>query len=123
MKLIQRPTYYKYPELNDGDVLIEEGIFLGTKEGKFGPQHYFEEMSSGEKKVLNSAGHLNYLIDDNLWEGRKCKVVYKGKKELEKGPMKGKMSHQFDLYTEERPMETPKAEVAPANTPDTSSLE
>lgn len=111
MELISQPKYFKYPELNKGDVLIEEGIYLETKEGKFGPQHYFEEVKNGERKVLNSAGQLNYLVDSYLREGTKCKVVYDGKITLDKGAMKGKQSHQFLLYKDNKAQSSEPAQT------------
>lgn len=121
MRLVTPPKYFKYPECQAGDVLVNEGKYLETKEGKYGPQHYFEE-ESGEKICLNSAGQLNFLIGDNLWKGRKCKIVYKGKVELTKGPMSGKEAHNFDLFLDDS---APKVEnVEPtSSTTDLSSLE
>ena len=101
MELISQPKYFKFAELNKGDVLIEEGVYLETKEGRFGPQHYFED-ADGERKVLNSSGQLNYLIDSYLTEGDKCKIQYQGKIELTKGAMKGKSAHQFDLFKDKK---------------------
>ena len=115
MQLVTPPKYFKYAELNKGDVLIEEGKYLQTKEGKFGPQHYFEE-KDGSKVCLNSAGQLNYLIDDNLYAGRACKIVYAGKVLLEKGAMAGKEAHNFDLYLGQSAPTEVKEETAPAQT-------
>lgn len=103
--MISAPTYFKYAELNPGDVLIEKGTYLETKEGKYGAQHYFEETSNSERKVLNSSGQLNYLVDTYLKEGTVCKIVYKGKVLLSKGAMSGKEAHNFDLYVDDETVE------------------
>jgi len=100
MKLVTPPKYFKYAEMNKGDTLVEQGKYLETKEGRFGPQHYFEEQD-GQRICLNSAGQLNYLIDDHLYAGRECKIVYAGKVLLEKGAMAGKEAHNFDLYLDQ----------------------
>ena len=106
MELISAPRYFKYGEMNKGDILIESGVYLESKEGRYGVQHYFEESLTGERKVLNSSGQLNYLVDAHLSEGTKCKIEYDGKHKLTKGAMKGKEAHQFKLY-----VDRPKAEA------------
>ena len=100
MSLVAAPTYFKFKELTKGDILINEGTYQGTKEGRFGPQHFFEEVEDGERKCLNSSGQLNYLVEEHLVVGKKCKIAYAGKILLEKGAMAGKEAHQFDLYTD-----------------------
>lgn len=97
MELVTQPTYFQYSKLTSGAVLIEKGKYLETKDGKFGAQHYFEE-STGERKVLNSAGQLNYLVETYLERGKVCKIVFGGKEKLNKGPMAGKDANQFELY-------------------------
>lgn len=99
MDLVTQPTYFKYKECKKGQTLIENGKFLETKEGKYGAQHYFEE-SNGERKVLNSAGQLNYLVESYLEKGKRCKIVFGGKEVLEKGDMAGKEANQFELYVD-----------------------
>jgi len=96
MELVSAPKYIKYSEQNKGDVLVE-GVYQGSQEGKYGIQHYFDD-KNGQRVVLNSSGQLNYLVDSYLAEGQSCKVVYQGKVKLDKGAMKGKEAHQFDLY-------------------------
>jgi len=98
MQLITAPKYVKYPECKEGDVLVNNAKFVGTKQGKFGAQHYFEELESGERVCLNSSGQLNYLVEEHLIPGRVCKVVYKGKVTLTKKAMSGKEAHNFDMY-------------------------
>lgn len=107
MELVSAPKYFKYPELKKGQVLIQKGKYLESKQGKFGVQHYFEEIESSERKVLNSSGQLNYLVDSYLAEGDICKIVYEGKVVLDKGAMKGKEAHNFQLYLD-KPTKTPE---------------
>ncbi len=86
--------YIKYAECEKGDVLVE-GTFLKDFQGKYGVQYEFNGKDG--ITVLNSSGHLNYLMDF-VNEGDKVKIVYDGTVEMTKGPMKGKMAHQFELY-------------------------
>jgi hypothetical protein len=88
--------YYKYSECTPGQVLVENGVYLGSEEGKFGIQHLFRE-EDGSKVCLNSAGHLNYLIDESAVPGMKCRVTYAEKVLLDSGSFKGKEAHNFDL--------------------------
>lgn len=102
MKLMSAPTYFKYTELSEGFVFFERGEYIETTiNAKYGnPQHMFRDLDSGERKCLNGAGQLNYVMDQ-LSEGTICKIVFKGKVLLEKGKMAGKEANQFDVYVEE----------------------
>lgn len=91
--------YYKYSECNEGDMLINNGKYLGSEQGKFGIQHLFEV--EGVTHVLNSAGQLNYLVEKHLSPNQRCNVIYKGTITLEKGPMAGKDSHQFEMQVDD----------------------
>lgn len=98
--------YYKYSEMNAGDVIIDNGKYLGSEQGKYGVQHLFEVDSMTH--VLNSSGQLNYLVEKYLSPGQRCNVTYQGKIVLEKGPMAGKDSHQFEMQVDDM------SEAAPA---------
>jgi hypothetical protein len=102
------PTYVKYADHKAGDVLVNEGKFLGTFEGNYGENHKFE--ADGKEIVLNSSGQLNYLIKTYLEIGALATVIYQGKEKLTKGPMKGKEAHRFELLVSEEAASTaPKA--------------
>lgn len=119
--------YYKYSECNEGDMLINNGKYLGSEQGKFGVQHLFEV--EGVTHVLNSAGQLNYLVEKHLSPNQRCNVTYKGTITLEKGPMAGKDSHQFEMQVDDgfeaaaaaapsvnavtKPVSTPQVDMKP----------
>lgn len=98
--------FIKYSECEKGDVLIEQGRFLGSYEGNYGVCWEFE--SNDEITVLNSAGQLNYVLENHAKEGDILDVIYEGKTEVPKGPMKGKMAHQFKV---EKYKTSPKQEI------------
>lgn len=110
--------FFKYNDCTEGDLLVDNGEFLGTEQGKYGVQHVFRELS-GDEIVLNSAGHLNYQVEKYLDIGTRCNITYAGKITLQNGPMAGKESHQFSMEVDDgdRPSvaATPAAE-APAPT-------
>lgn len=94
--------YFKYRECEKGQKLIHEGLYVGPEEGKFGIQHVFR-LRGGSKDtvVLNSAGHLNWLLENYATPGKTfCNVFYDGKNLLERGAMKGKEAHRFELEVE-----------------------
>ena len=105
---------FKYAELNKGDVLVNEGIYLESFKNNYdGTDHIFEE-ANGDRVRLWSAGQLNKLVKDHLVEGQKCKIEYDGKVTLEEGKMKGKPCHQFKLYKERKtlaPAESKQTEM------------
>lgn len=109
---------FKYKELNKGDVLVQEGVYLESKPDKFGgTSHFFEEVN-GERVCLWSAKQLNYLVDAHLREGIKCKIEYNGEIVLEKGMMKGKPCHQFKLYKERTTLAPAEAKQTEMNLDD-----
>lgn len=89
--------YFRYSECTAGDVLVEDGVFVGTEQGKYGVIHVFM-LNDQSEVVLNSSGQLNYLVDKYLSEGTRCRVVYGGKNKLTKGAMAGKEAHNFDVF-------------------------
>lgn len=114
--LNQSIKYFKYNECNPEDVLVQEGVYLETFEGKFGHQHKFREKESGQLVVLNSAGHLNYQVNQ-LKTGQVVRVIYKGTTVLEKGAMSGKEAHQFDVQVDEDSIVTEKVLNVQETTP------
>lgn len=124
MELVSAPKYVKYAESNKGDVLVD-GIYVESKEGRYGIQHVFEA-EDGQRTVLNSSGQLNYLVDSYLVEGQRCKVVYDGKVTLEKGAMAGKQAHQFNLFRDKavsKAVNPAGSNVVESNTIRTDDLE
>lgn len=117
-------TYYKYAECTDGQKLVDDGEFVGTEEGKFGVQHIFRQRDS-KVVCLNSAGHLNWLVDNHVKPGSRCNVYYAGKTTLTKGAMAGKEAHNFSLEIDDEaavtaPAELPKVAVSGAGESDIS---
>jgi hypothetical protein len=89
-------VYTKYKECNAGDVIVE-GIYQRVVEGRYGIQHEFRHPDEEVARVLNSSGHLNFLLSEYANFGDYCRVTYEGSIKLDKGPMKGKDAHQFSL--------------------------
>jgi hypothetical protein len=85
-------VYHKYAEKTKGEVIVE-GFFIGSTQGTYGIQHNFRTLD-GKLHVLNSAGHLNYAVEQ-LTVGNFCQIRYDGEIRLTKGPMAGKNAHQF----------------------------
>ena len=95
---VERPIYTKYADFNEGDVLVE-GTYSHSAEGKFGIQHYFDNME-GRTVCLNKAGMLDKFVDSSLWSGRAVKVVYGGKQPIEKGQYAGKEAQTFKFFVD-----------------------
>jgi hypothetical protein len=123
MQKVGLPTkYFKYTECTPGQVLVDGGVYTGQSEGKFGRQNNF--VKAGQKTTLNSAGHLNYLLDNYVTEGNTVTVNYVGLEKLGSGKFAGKDVHQFEVFvhteipnqkvpapTQEAPVQAP-AQVA-----------
>jgi len=93
--------YFKYSECTPGQKLIENGLYVGAEEGKYGVQHIFN-LPSKETAVLNSAGKLNYQLENFATPGKtRCNVTYAGKSKITKGAMAGKDFHDFDTEVDD----------------------
>src|SRR6185436_18328781 len=87
--------FLKYAECKEGEILAE-GTYLGTRQGQYGIQHQVRD-EKGDITVLNSAGHLNHLLENHASNGDYIQVTYVGVETLEKGKYKGKEVHKFDV--------------------------
>jgi hypothetical protein len=97
-KLNVPKKFYQYKNVNAGDVLCE-GTYIKVGEDKFGGKtHEFRDAEEDAIHVLNSSGHLNYLMREHAQFGDYCRVTYKGKTTLpDTSKFAGKESHTFDL--------------------------
>lgn len=91
-------SFVKYKDCEEGQVLAE-GTYLGTKDGTYGIQHQIKD-ENGDVTVLNSSGHLNFLLENHVTKGDYIRVIYSGKEVLSKGKFKGKESHQFEVLVD-----------------------
>lgn len=101
---VGRPAYVKYSEINEGETLVD-GTYSYSKEGKFGIQHYFEK-EDGSMVCLNKAGMLDKFVDNSLWEGRRVRIDYMGKKPIEKGQYAGKEAQTFEFFVDPKEKKT-----------------
>jgi hypothetical protein len=80
----------------DSSVVVE-GIYEESRPNQLNDQKldYTIINDAGEKVVVNGAGNLDYKMKFlNL--GDYVQISYFGKKEITKGPFKGKESHDFE---------------------------
>ncbi len=106
--------YIKYAECEAGKP-IATGTYLGTRQGTYGIQHQVRD-DKGDVTVLNSSGHLNYLLENNISKGDYIQVIYVGTEEMTKGKYKGKEMHQFEVG-----VDTDRARDASAGVVDSGS--
>lgn len=105
------------PRYKAGDILVE-GVYKGEGHNKFNPDKPNFEFETGDEiTVLNSAGHLAYLMDNNVDPGDYCRVTYAGKEELTSGTFKGKECHQFELEVDPDRSTVVASAPAPVETP------
>ena len=95
-KLTVGRVYHPLKEAKPGDVLVE-GLYIRKGVDSFGGNTFEFKGDSPEIHVLNSAGHLNWLMSEYCSIGDYCRITYKGTEKLKKGMFKGKDSHTFDL--------------------------
>lgn len=119
-------NFLKYKECDKGQVLVE-GVYEKQGSDNFGNKTHEFRTDDNEIQVLNSSGHLNYLMNEYASFGDYCKVTYEGTITLDKGPMKGKDSHTFTLEIDDDKFdksfarnETTKKKTPPVNSAATS---
>ena len=88
-------NYFKYNECAVGQVLVNQGIYLGTIPSKFGGLDHAFKLDDGKKTVLNKAGKLKLLLKDTAI-GTRCYITYEGTVVLGKdAQFPGSDCHQF----------------------------
>jgi hypothetical protein len=123
---VSAPTkYVKYSECNPEQILVQNAVYQGSEQGTYGIQHVFMEKKDNQRVVLNSAGLLNHLIETRLAHltAPLCRVVYKGKITLDKGAMKGKEAHQFELLVDEESLNANTVQAEKEIAASTTSLD
>lgn len=119
--VFSKRNYIRYSECKPGDVIVDHGVYLKSEDGKFGtPNHIFKV--GGVEVVLNSAGKLNWQIDNFLAPGMVCVIKYVGKIKLEKGIYKGKETHDFEMLVDDAVVESPSASTTSTLTSDLPEL-
>jgi len=112
--------YYKYPECKKGDVLVT-GTYLGSKPNKFNAAKEDHEFRSetGELVVLNSAGHLDFLMKKNMdaltTPGTLARITYAGQEKITSGKFVGKEAHIFELDIKGEGAKAPAAKASKAD--------
>ena len=89
-------TYPKYASTAAGTVLVNDGVYLGAVESRFGGYGYPFRMTDGTRVHLNGAGQLAMRME-GIEAGTHCHIVYCGTETLKKGAFKGKDCHQFQV--------------------------
>jgi hypothetical protein len=96
-KVTVEKKYHPYKDCKPGDVLAE-GVFLREGKDQFdGKTYEFRDPDKDHIDVLNSCGHLNYLMKEYMSPGDWGRITYQGKNKIAKGKFKGKDSHSLDL--------------------------
>jgi hypothetical protein len=81
--------------------VVTQGEYIGETQGRFGPQHNFVEIGTGQHVVL-SGGSLNWRVEQgHIVEGGVYDVDYLGKKTMEKGDFAGKETKDYKFSTYE----------------------
>jgi hypothetical protein len=76
-----------------GEVLI--GTLDGSITNQFdGTDYAFTRLSDGKKVIINGCGSLKRQLKD-VSAGTLCRVSYNGETKVAKGPLRGKMVHNF----------------------------
>lgn len=101
-KVSDPAKYFDFKTTKAGTVLVQNGVYVGAKEGNFGLTHYFRDKEGAKEKVGISGGQLNYLVENGeIEEGCSYRVTFDGKDLLQSGPYKGKEVNKFSVELDE----------------------
>ena len=95
-------SFIRPSKLTDADVgsTLVDGIFIGTVANEMTKKNDFKfQLEDGSQVIINGSGNLGYKMKD-IALNSVVVVRYAGKNKIAKGPMAGKMSHGFEVYTE-----------------------
>lgn len=105
--------FHDLKSLAKGTVCVQNGIYLGSKDGKFGLTHFWREKDGG--KVGLSGGQLDYLFEQGeLTVGYSYRVTFDGKEPLKKGPYAGKEVNKFLVDLDDESVEAADKKAAAA---------
>ena len=78
--------------------VIVTGRYVRTAPNKFKPgkDSYIFETADGKDVLLDNAGNLAVQMKE-VKLGELVQITYKGMSEIKKGPMKGNLSHDFNV--------------------------
>lgn len=95
--------YFRYKECRPGQVLIQEGVYIGDSPNQFGRDNHDFKEKDGTIVCLNASGQLDYILQNNVQKGDTVRIVYGGKSTLEKGRYKNKEAHNFEVFVKPGP--------------------
>ncbi|MEZ0209240.1 MAG: hypothetical protein ACAH17_03645 [Candidatus Paceibacterota bacterium] len=95
-------TFVRPSKLEGAQTLVTEALYLGSTPNNFDEDKadYKFENADGTITVINGAGNLGYQMG-KVPVNSIVTVDYKGKQEIKKGKLKGKMSHNFNVLIAE----------------------
>lgn len=94
--------YVSLKETKPGTVIVENGAYVKKFNGGTGPYgdriSYHFRLDNGDMVGVPASGQLNWLVENNLSVGQKCRIVYNGKKPVfNKKKNITENNHDFEL--------------------------
>lgn len=89
-------------KLEGPGTIINEALYIGSSANNFDEEKldYKFETEDGKTLVVNGAGNLPYQMA-KVPVNSVVTIEYKGKQEIKKGKLKGKLSHNFNVLVAE----------------------
>jgi hypothetical protein len=91
-------TFIRPSKLEGAQTLVTEGIYLGSTPNNFDEDKSDYKFQNLDETiaVINGAGNLGSQMS-KVSVGSIVTVEYRGKQEIKKGKLKGKLSHNFNV--------------------------
>lgn len=85
-------------KLTGPGTIIEEALYVGSSPNNYDKEKldYKFETGDGRLQVLNGAGNLGFQMK-KVSVNSVVTINYNGKQPIKNGPMKGKLSHNFEV--------------------------
>jgi len=86
----------------EDNLVVLEGVFQSSQPNSMNEDKldYKFTLDDESEVVINGAGNLGYKMKF-INAGDYAQIIYYGKKEIAKGPQKGRMAHDFEVLTAE----------------------
>jgi len=89
-----------FKTLRAGD-LVAEGVWVGTRKGKFGPIFEIYNEQTEESLMVPGSGQLKYKMQEFVKLGQFVEIEYDGREKMREGTYRGADVHCFKVFVDD----------------------
>jgi hypothetical protein len=92
--------FVDFKRLRQGD-LVAEGVWVGTRKGKFGPIFEIYNEDTEESVIVPGSGQLKYKMQEFVKLGQFVEIEYDGTEKMREGTYRGSDVHCFRVFVDD----------------------